>query len=159
MGSLPSQVLWTVPKWSVPAPTERNVRRAVIEWLFRNGYSRNLREKSTDEHGVDIRVRHNRYSRYFLIETKGDPGSSVKHPDSSRDGCMVQALGQLVTRMNVDARHRYGVGLPETYHTKVLRRLPWKFCRKVHLCVLLVSKEGKVSCVNWRELRRAQRGK
>lgn len=75
--------------------SERNVRRAVIEWLFRNSYSRNLREKSTGEHGVDIQVRHNLYPRYFRLEIKGEPGRTARHAESLRGAYLVQALGQL----------------------------------------------------------------
>lgn len=52
--------------------SEKFVRRAIIRYLERKGWARNLREKEKTEQGVDIRVRHNKYSRYFLIETKGD---------------------------------------------------------------------------------------
>ena len=136
--------------------TERNVRRAVIEWLFRNGYSRNLREKSTDEHGVDIRIRHNRYARYFVLEVKGEPGRDTRYAESLRGAYLVQALGQLATRMDTAARYRYGLGFPESYRTVVMRRLPWRFCKKTNLCVLLVTQAGKVHCVTWRELKKHQ---
>lgn len=127
--------------------SERNVRRAIVEWLFRNGYGRNLRERGTAEHGIDIRARHNRYPRYFLIEVKGDPEKKIKSLESRREVCFLLALGQIASRMSVSTRYRYGIGFPDTYREKVLRRLPWTFCKKTDLCVLLVSKTGKVSCV------------
>lgn len=139
--------------------SERNVRRAVIRWLARQGYARNVQEKETAERGVDIQVRHNRYPRYFRLEVKGEPGRATRYADSLRSAYFVQALGQLATRMDTAARYRYGLGFPETYRAVVLRRLPWRFCQATHVCVLLVSATGMVSCVTWRELRRVQRGK
>ncbi len=137
--------------------SERNVRRAIVEWLFRHGYGRNLRERGTAEHGIDIQVRHNRYGRYFLIEVKGDPINRIKSLNSRREVCFLLALGQIASRMKVGAAlYRYGIGFPETYREKILRRLPWTFCKKTNLCVLLVSKTGKVSCVTWRELKKNQ---
>ncbi len=137
--------------------SERNVRRAIVEWLFRNGYGRNLRERGTGDHGIDIQVRHNRYGRYFIIECKGDPVRRIKSLNSRREVCFLLALGQIASRMKVGAAlYRYGIGFPETYREKVLRRLPWTFCKKTNLCVLLVSKAGKVGCVTWRELKRHQ---
>lgn len=135
--------------------SERNVRRAVIRWLARQGYARNLREKETAERGVDIQVRHNQYPRYFRLEIKGEPGRTTRYAGSLRSAYVVQALGQLVTRMGTAARYRYGLGFPETYRSVILRRLPWRFCKAANLCVLLVSATGKVSCVTWRELRLA----
>lgn len=105
---------------------------------------------------MDIQVRHNRYPRYFVLEVKGEPGRATRYAASLRGAYLVQAVGQLVTRMDTAARYRYGLGFPETYRAPVLRRLPWRFCRKTQLCVLLVSKTGKVSCVTWRALRQAQ---
>ncbi len=137
--------------------SERNVRRAVIQWLARQGYARNLREKETTEHGVDIQVRHNRYARYFVLEVKGEPGRETRYADSLRGAYLVQGLGQLALRMDTAARYRYGLGFPESYRKVVLRRLPWRFCKKTNLCVLLVSKTGKVSCVTWRELKKHQK--
>lgn len=136
--------------------SERNVRRAIIEWLFRHGYGRNLRERGTAEHGIDIQVRHNCYPRYFLIEVKGDPEKKIKSLESRREVCFLLALGQIASRMNVSTRYRYGIGFPDAYCEKVLRRLPWTFCKKTNLCALFLTKTGKVSCVTWRELKRNQ---
>jgi len=55
--------------------SEKFVRRAIRDWLFRNGWGLNYIEKETHEQGVDIKVRNSRYSRYFFIETKGESSS------------------------------------------------------------------------------------
>lgn len=78
---------------------EKFVRRSIRDWLFRNDWGRNYIDKETSEHGVDIRVRHNKYPRYFFIETKGE--SSSKSAKSVRKVVFVYSLGQIITRMKV----------------------------------------------------------
>jgi hypothetical protein len=70
--------------------SEKYVRRQIIKYLERKGWARNLREKETSEWGVDIRVRHNKYARYFLIETKGE--SSAKSAKSVAEASFVHSL-------------------------------------------------------------------
>lgn len=84
--------------------SERHVRRAIRDYLFRTGWGRNYQEKETHERGVDIRVRHNTYARYFLIETKGE--SFAKSAKSQRETAFVYSLGQIITRMQTP-RARY----------------------------------------------------
>lgn len=103
---------------------ERVVRRAIINFLARKGWDRGLREKETAEHGVDIKVRHNQYSRYFFIETKGD--STCKSAKSVRESSFINSLGQIITRMKTGtARYYYGIGLPESCARIAVRRIPW----------------------------------
>lgn len=102
---------------------ERFVRRAIINYLSRKGWDRGLREKETAEHGVDIKVRHNKYGRYFFIETKGE--SKSKSANSYRETAFVYSLGQIVTRMKSGARYYYGIGLPESVGKIAVRRIPW----------------------------------
>ena len=67
-------------------------------------------KKETHEQGVDIKVCHNKYSRYFFIETKGE--SSAKSAKSKKETVFVYSLGQIITRMKVgSARYYYGLGL------------------------------------------------
>ena len=74
--------------------TEKFVKQSIINWLFRNGWGRNLRVGELRDKGVDIKVRHNKYSRYFLIETKGE--GKIKQAD---EVAFVYSLGQIITRM------------------------------------------------------------
>lgn len=137
---------------------EKFVRRAVIKWLSRQGYDRHLREKETSEHGVDISVRHNKYVRYFFVEIKGDANPrSYKFPESGKEVNFVYALGQILSRMKGKARNKYAVGFPQSYRSKVLKRLPWIVCKKLNLNVLLVSENGKVENIDWKTLRKAQK--
>lgn len=134
--------------------TEKFVRRSIIEWLFRNGWGRNLREKETKEHGVDIKVRHNKYPRYFLIETKGE--SSSKSAVSQRETGFVYCLGQIITRIKGPSRYYYGLGLPESIARIAIRRLPWYVGKELLIFIFSVDNAGKVSKYSWQDLRKVQ---
>jgi hypothetical protein len=139
---------------------EKFIRRSAIIWLGRNGYGRNLREKETHEHGIDIKVRHNKYPRYFIVEVKGDSDiKKIKNPHSRREVYFIGVLGQIITRMKYKARYRYAIALPESYSDKVFRRLSPILMKKLDLSVLLVNKEGKTREINWRTLEIIQREK
>ena len=133
--------------------SERFVRRSIISYLARKGWDRGLREKESAEHGVDIKVRHNSYSRYFFIETKGD--SSSKSAKSVRETSFVYSLGQIITRMNTGgARYYYGLGLPELSAKIASRRIPWQVAKKLLLYIFSVKNDGKVRQYNWQDLKR-----
>lgn len=135
--------------------SERFVRRAVIGYLARKGWDRGLREKETAEHGVDIKVRHNKYARYFFIETKGE--SLSKSAKSVRETTFVYSLGQIITRMNTnDARYYYGIGLPELAAKIAIRRIPWQVAKKLLLYIFSVQSNGKVKQFSWKELKHTQ---
>lgn len=134
---------------------ERFVRRAIINYLARRGWDRGLREKETAEHGVDIKVRHNKYSRYFFIETKGE--SNSKSAKSVREVAFVYSLGQIITRMKTGAaRYYYGLGLPEAIAKIAMRRIPWQIAKKLLLYVFSVNAQGRVKQYSWQDLKRIQ---
>lgn len=135
--------------------SEKFVRRTIRDWLFRNGWGRNYKEKETHEQGVDIQVRHNKYARYFFIETKGE--SSARSARSQRETSFVYCLGQIITRMKTSARNYYGLGLPESSARIAVRRIPWKVARKVCLYVFSVNRGGKVKKYSWQELKKIQK--
>ncbi|MFA6355566.1 MAG: hypothetical protein WCY23_00490 [Candidatus Omnitrophota bacterium] len=133
--------------------SERFVRRSIINYLARKGWDRGLREKETAEHGVDIKVRHNRYSRYFFIETKGE--STSKSAKSVRETAFVYSLGQIITRMKTgNARYYYGIGLPEPAAKIAIRRIPWQVAKKLLLYIFSVNHTGKVRQHSWQDLRK-----
>ncbi|MCM8796374.1 MAG: hypothetical protein NC923_00600 [Candidatus Omnitrophica bacterium] len=135
--------------------TERFVRRSVINFLARKGWDRGLREKETAEHGVDIKVRHNKYARYFFIETKGE--SSSKSAESAREVAFVYSLGQVITRMKAGAaRYYYGLGLPASVAKIAVRRIPWQVANKLLLYIFSVDGKGKVKQYHWRDLKKIQ---
>lgn len=128
--------------------SESHVRKAVVAWLYRHHWN-NLNPKEKGEHGPDIRVKKLGYSRYFIIEVKGDP-IDAKHPDSSRTACFWVAIGQIVTHMKTKSDDYYGIALPKSYDSKI-KNLPWVFCRKNRLSSFLVDGK-KVEHLTWRDL-------
>lgn len=136
--------------------SEKFVRRAIRDWLFRNGWGRNYVEKETHEQGVDIKVCHNKYSRYFFIETKGE--SSAKSAKSQKETAFVYSLGQIITRIKVgNARYYYALGLPTSSAAIAIRRIPWQVAKKLLLYVFSVDKEGRVRQYSWKNLKTAQK--
>ena len=138
---------------------EKFVQDAIIEYLFRKGRSRNLRAKGLKEHGVDIKVRNNKYARYWLIEVKGDASPKAKYPRSHIEVNFNLALGQIITRMHSDGargykyRYKYGVGFPASFKSVVIRRLPYDVCDKLNLHVFFVDSSRKVELYDWRKIR------
>src|SRR3989338_2408616 len=98
--------------------TEDFVQEHIIKHLTSNGWSTSLKSKTLKGHGVDIKVRNDKFSRYWLIEVKGDAGPNAKYPKSHREVNFNLALGQIITRMQTKStraykyRYKYGVGYP-----------------------------------------------
>lgn len=133
--------------------SEESVKNFIIRYLSRNEWGTNLQFGRLRERGVDIKVRHNRYSRYFLIECKGE-GEVGRHHEVA----FIYSLGQIVTRMKTDGttRYYYGLGLPEKAAKIAFRRLPWQVAKRLLLYVFSVDANGKVEKYSWRELRKQQ---
>jgi len=139
--------------------TEEFVERAIIKYLSKNEWGTNLQFGGLREKGVDIKVRHNRYSRYFLIECKGEGKSmNAKSNNSHKEVAFVYSLGQIITRMKTGGgtRYYYGLGLPESSAKIALRRLPWQVAKKLLLYVFSVDEKGKVKKYDWQELKKYQ---
>ena len=140
--------------------TEEFVERAIIKYLSQNEWGTNLQFGGLREKGVDIKVRHNRYSRYFLIECKGE-GKSLndKSNNSHKEVAFVYSLGQVITRMKINGSTRYyfGLGLPESSAKIALRRLPWQVAKKLLLYIFSVDKSGKVKQYSWQDLKKNQK--
>jgi len=138
--------------------TEEMVKNAIIRWLSRNGWGTNLKFGCLRERGVDIKVRHNKYARYFLIETKGEGSINSKSRNAQKETHFVFGLGQIVTRMNCggSTRYYYGLGLPESSAKIALRRLPWQVAKKLLLFVFAVDEKGDVNQYSWKELKKVQ---
>lgn len=135
--------------------SEKFVRRSIIKYLERKGWDRNLKEKETFEVGVDIRVRHNKYPRYFLIETKGE--SASKSARQVSEVAFVYSLGQIITRMKAGkSRYYYGLGLPVASANIAIRRIPWQIAKKLLLYIFSVDRNGKVKQYSWKELQSIQ---
>jgi len=136
---------------------EKFVKEAVINYLSRLGYNRYLKAKELGEHGIDIKVRHYRYARYFIVEVKGEPDPNrQKYPGSAREVNFNYVLGQILSRMKYKALYKYGIGLPESYSDKIFRRLSWLVCKKLNLYVFLVNNKGSAKEYYWRDLKKIQ---
>lgn len=133
--------------------SEKIVKQAIIRWLFRNGWGRNLEVGELRDRGVDIRVRHNKYTRYFLIETKGE--SKLRQ---GQEVAFVYSLGQIITRMKVGGSTRYyfALGLPESSAKIAIRRVSWQVAKKLLLYIFAVDKTGKVKQYSWQDLKKVQ---
>ncbi|MFH1558981.1 MAG: hypothetical protein ABIC19_00470 [Patescibacteria group bacterium] len=134
--------------------TEEFVKNSIIKYLSRKEWGTNLQFGSLRERGIDIKVRHNRYSRYFLIECKGQGIGQ-----SSSEVAFVYSLGQIISRMKSSGttRYYYGLGLPEISAKIALRRLPWQVAKKLLLYIFSVDQEGNVKQHSWQDLKKVQR--
>ncbi|MFA4834049.1 MAG: hypothetical protein WC619_04375 [Patescibacteria group bacterium] len=140
--------------------TEEFVERAIIKYLSQNEWGTNLQFGGLREKGVDIKVRHNRYSRYFLIECKGEGKSvNIESNNSHKEVAFIYSLGQIITRMKIGGSTRYyfGLGLPESSAKIALRRLPWQVAKKLLLYIFSVDKSGKVKQYSWQDLKKNQK--
>ena len=133
--------------------TEEFVKNSIIKYLSRKEWGTNLHFGSLRDRGVDIKVRHNRYSRYFLIECKGQGVGR-----GSSEVAFVYSLGQIISRMKSGGttRYYYGLGLPEKSAKIALRRLPWQVAKKLLLYVFSVDEKGNVKQNSWQELKKVQ---
>lgn len=142
--------------------TENFVQERIIDYLTKNGWSTSLKSKTLKEHGVDIKVKNDKFGRYFLIEAKGDASPNAKYPRSHREVHFNLALGQIITRMKTGGtrgykyRYKYGVGYPKSFKDLIVRRLPYDVCDKLNLYVFLVDQDGEVEMLGWRNLRKLQ---
>jgi len=128
--------------------SEDFVKNSIIKWLSCNGWGYFKFDK-LHTHGVDIRARAIKYSRFFYIETKGQ-GKLRQSSEVS----FIYSLGQIITRMKDDKStiNYYALGLPEKSAKIALRRLPWQVAKKLHLSILSVDDNGEVIEYKWKEL-------
>lgn len=128
--------------------SEDFVKNSIIKWLSCNGWGFFKFDK-LHTHGVDLRARAVKYSRYFYIETKGQ--GKLRQ---SNEVAFIYSLGQIITRMK-DSKstiNYYGLGLPEKSATIALRRLPWQVAKKLNLRILSVDEQGEVTQYTWKDL-------
>ena len=146
------------------------VRKKIEKYLKEKGWSDNLQSSVLRGHGVDIKVKKEKpkkYGRYWLIETKGDPGLKVKSPGGSRSSSFNSAIGQIITRMHTKRRkykqgyhgYKYGVGFPSSFKKKVLNNLPYHICEKLNLYVFFVNSRGTVEEYGHKKIEKFQNKK
>ena len=128
--------------------TEKFVEKAILKHLAQKGWDYNVKTKGLHEKGCDIIVtssRNKNKATRFYIEVKGK--SYSKSAKSVNETIWLYALGQIVTRMSVIARHayKYGLGLPEVSAKIALRRIPWQVARHLCLHIFSVDENGLVT--------------
>jgi|SRR2546426_3786900 len=133
------------------ALTEDWVRNAVVTKLASMKY-RPHAIKSRSEHGVDIKARHERFSRYFLVEVKGEPSDGVKSASAGREVRFLQGLGQLITRIQPERGYYYGLAFPTSYRDTVIRRLHPALLKLLKVHLFFVDDRHRVEHLTWREL-------
>lgn len=142
--------------------TEDFVQKNLIIYLEQEGWSTSLKSAELWEHGVDIKVRNNKFSRYWLIEAKGDPSESVKSPGGSRSSSFNSALGQIVTRMHRDGKrvykygYKYGIAFPISFKTMAIKKLPFDVMDKLNLFLFFVDAKGEVEVIDWKLMKKIQ---
>lgn len=132
--------------------SEDFVKNAIIKWLSSNGWG-HFEFDDLHTHGVDIKAKHHKYSRYFFIETKGQG----KIPQGN-ESYFISSLGQIVTRMKTGktTRNYYALGLPEVISRIAIRRLPWQVAKKLLMYIFTVGQTGAVTSHSWKDLKKAQ---
>lgn len=132
--------------------SEDFVKHSIIKWLSANGWG-HFQFGDLHERGVDIKAKHHQYSRYFLVEVKGQ--GKIRQAD---EVAFVYSLGQIITRMktNKTTRYYFGLGLPDVSAKIALRRLPWQVAKKLLLYVFSVDQGGNVSQYSWQDLKKVQ---
>lgn len=130
--------------------SEDFVKNSIIKWLSANGWG-HFEFDALHTHGVDIKAKHHKYSRYFFIETKGQG----KIPQAN-ESYFLSSLGQIVTRMKSGrtTRNYYALGLPEVVARIALRRLPWQVAKKLLLYVFAVDHKGIVTQYSWKDIKK-----
>lgn len=129
--------------------TEDFVKHSIIKWLSANGWGY-FEFGGLHDHGVDLKAKNVKYSRYFFIETKGE--GKIRQAD---EVAFVYSLGQIITRMKSggSTRNYYALGLPEASAKIAIRRIPWQVAKKLLLFIFSVDKSGKVKQYSWQDIK------
>lgn len=134
---------------------------SVINYLSKEWFI-SLQRAGLHEAGVDIKVRNNKVSRYFLIEAKGDPKEKVKSPLGDIGSNVNSAIAQAISRMHTDRKkgykygYKYGVAFPVSHRNKVLKSLPYDVMDKLNMSIFLVDKQGSVEEFGYRDVKKIQ---
>lgn len=139
---------------------EQFITNKVIEFMINkkkgNWHSEKVEKADLHTHGVDIKlIGGKRNSEYFFIECKGK--SYAKSAKSVNNECWINALGQIVTRMNVkryskssnnnltiNKAYKYGLGLYWKTAQVALRRIPKEIAEVLNLHIFSVNDDGIV---------------
>lgn len=139
---------------------EKFVEESILKHLAKKVWDYNVKTKDLHQHGCDIIVtdsKNKNKARRFYIECKKK--SYAKHAMAVNETVWLFALGQLITRMSVIAKHayKYGLGLPEVSAKKALKRIPWQAARHLCLYIFSVDDKGNVKEYSPRDFRKIQK--
>jgi len=117
-------------------------------------------ERDLHERGCDLVLKdtcNKHKARRFLIECKGK--SYARFSRAVNETVWLYALGQLVTRMRVIARHayKYGLGLPEISAKRALRRIPWQAAKLLCLYIFSVDDKGNIKEYSPKDFKKFQK--
>lgn len=141
---------------------EQFVVERIIDFMINkedgNWHEEKVRKSNLHSHGVDIKlIGGKRNSEYFFIECKGK--SYSKSATSINNEVWLNALGQIVTRMNVkryskssqdgqilsiNRAYKYGLGLYWKTAQVALRRIPKEIAEVLNLHIFSVNDMGNV---------------
>lgn len=142
--------------------TEEFIVEKIIEFMINkkngNWHKEKVKKSELHKHGVDIKlVGGKKNSEYFYIECKGK--SYSKSARSVNKECWLNALGQIVTRMDVkrlsiardgttisgiNHAYKYGLGLYWESAQVALRRIPKEIAEVLCLHIFAVNDNGEV---------------
>lgn len=142
--------------------TENFVQDCVVKYLAEKGWGESLKAANLWEQGVDIKVRNDKYARYWLVEVKGDPSIKVKSPAGSRSSSFNSAVGQIITRMHRNGKskykygYKYGVAFSMYFYDMVVKKLPFDVMDKLNPYVFFVNKKRQVLEIDHRGMKKIQ---
>jgi hypothetical protein len=120
--------------------SEDRVRNAVVGHIADSGYSKDLKIKSGDEHGVDISATHkDSKARRIFVETKG--GS----PGANKNVSIHTAWGQILGRVtSLNANRIHGLAFPKDWETNVAKLSSPVVAKKLNVRYYFVDDHGVV---------------
>lgn len=131
---------------------EEYVVNQIIDYLLTkkegNWHEEKLNKAELHTHGVDIAIRGGKNnSEHFYIECKGKSYAKSERAQKAinREGWL-NALGQIVTRMQVKSNgaYKYGMGLYWQGAQKALERIPKNIAQTLNLHIFSVNDKGEV---------------
>jgi hypothetical protein len=124
---------------------EKQIENAIISHLKRRGWEK-IPKLKDEIHGVDIKMFHRRWRKYWFIEVKRK--YTTKNKKSQTYVNVATAIGQIIYRMHQKQAGFYGIGVPNLPIFKnELRKIPVWIRKKLKLHIFLVDNNGKVTVI------------
>lgn len=118
---------------------EKDIERVVIKHFEKAGWKRQKR----GARGVDIRLWHPKFRKYWFIEVKRE--YTTKNKKSQTYVNTATGIGQIIYRMHQTQAGFYGLAVPNTKMFKdELRKIPLWIKKKLKLNLFLIDRNGKI---------------